>query len=234
MPKWATGSSRRASASRSRSRRSGTTRCAASRRCWRARDDATASDYDAPRRTRVQASFGARFFESELGYLADVVDGPDGDELQTAPEPDLRRVVAVPVARRRASGQCGRRGRAGAADGESGCGSLSPDDPAYRGDYGGDPVRRDGGYHQGPVWTWLLGAYAEAHYRVHGDRAAALASARSQSSTTCATPAWAACPKSSKATRRICRSAAWRRRGASPKPCASGARLRINHELRLS
>src|SRR5947209_20434052 len=52
---------------------------------------------------------------------------------------------------------------------------LSPDDPAYRGDYGGDPVRRDGAYHQGPVWTWLLGAYAEAHYRVHGARAAALA-----------------------------------------------------------
>ena len=33
---------------------------------------------------------------------------------------------------------------------------------------------RDGGYHQGPVWTWLIGAYVEAHYRVHHDRAAAL------------------------------------------------------------
>ncbi len=52
--------------------------------------------------------------------------------------------------------------------------SLSPDDPAYRGDYGGDQFRRDGAYHQGPVWTWLIGAYVEAHARVHGDRAAAL------------------------------------------------------------
>lgn len=52
--------------------------------------------------------------------------------------------------------------------------SLSPTDPAYRGDYAGDPVRRDGSYHQGPVWTWLLGAFAEAHARVHGDRSAAL------------------------------------------------------------
>ncbi|HTD76846.1 MAG TPA: glycogen debranching enzyme N-terminal domain-containing protein [Chloroflexota bacterium] len=34
---------------------------------------------------------------------------------------------------------------------------------------------RDSGYHQGPVWTWLLGPYAEAHYRVYGDRSAALA-----------------------------------------------------------
>jgi glycogen debranching enzyme len=53
--------------------------------------------------------------------------------------------------------------------------SLSPHDPAYHGDYGGDAVRRDGAYHQGPAWTWLLGAYAEAHYRVFGDRTAALA-----------------------------------------------------------
>jgi len=47
--------------------------------------------------------------------------------------------------------------------------------PEYRGDYQGGPWQRDGCYHQGPVWAWLLGAYAEAHYRVYGDRAAALA-----------------------------------------------------------
>ncbi len=52
--------------------------------------------------------------------------------------------------------------------------SLSAADPAYRGDYGGDQRRRDGAYHQGPVWTWLMGPYVEAHYRVHGDRMAAL------------------------------------------------------------
>jgi glycogen debranching enzyme len=37
------------------------------------------------------------------------------------------------------------------------------------------PGRRDSGYHRGPVWTWLLGPYAEAHDRVHHDRWAALA-----------------------------------------------------------
>jgi Amylo-alpha-1,6-glucosidase len=52
--------------------------------------------------------------------------------------------------------------------------SLSPDHPDYRGDYIGGPGRRDTGYHQGPVWSWLLGPYAEAHYRVHRDRSAAL------------------------------------------------------------
>jgi glycogen debranching enzyme len=53
--------------------------------------------------------------------------------------------------------------------------SLSPDDPAYRGVYTGDQYERDTAYHQGLVWTWLIGAYAEAHFRVYHDPAAALA-----------------------------------------------------------
>jgi len=52
--------------------------------------------------------------------------------------------------------------------------SLAPSDPAYRGTYGGDQVQRDGAYHQGPVWSWLIGPYAEAIYRLTGDRDAAL------------------------------------------------------------
>ena len=39
---------------------------------------------------------------------------------------------------------------------------------------GGVP-KRDGGYHQGAVWAWLLGPYAMAEYRVTGDVAAAQA-----------------------------------------------------------
>ena len=31
------------------------------------------------------------------------------------------------------------------------------------------PWHRDGAYHQGTVWAWLLGHYALAEYRVHGD-----------------------------------------------------------------
>lgn len=51
--------------------------------------------------------------------------------------------------------------------------SLSPTDIAYRGAYLGGPLERDGAYHQGPVWTWLIGAFVEAHYRAYGDRAVA-------------------------------------------------------------
>jgi predicted glycogen debranching enzyme len=47
--------------------------------------------------------------------------------------------------------------------------TLSPADPAYRGIYQGDPEARDGAYHQGTVWPWLLGAFGEASLRVAAD-----------------------------------------------------------------
>jgi len=47
--------------------------------------------------------------------------------------------------------------------------SLSPDHSDYKPHYGGDPWHRDGAYHQGTVWAWLLGHYVVAEYRVHGD-----------------------------------------------------------------
>jgi predicted glycogen debranching enzyme len=40
--------------------------------------------------------------------------------------------------------------------------TLAPDDPAYRGAHRGDPAGRDRAYHQGTVWPWLLGPYADA------------------------------------------------------------------------
>jgi predicted glycogen debranching enzyme len=47
--------------------------------------------------------------------------------------------------------------------------TLSPQDPEYRGYYAGNAWERDGAYHQGTVWPWLLGHYVLAHYRVHSD-----------------------------------------------------------------
>ncbi len=40
--------------------------------------------------------------------------------------------------------------------------TLSPDDPAFRPTYGGGIAERDGAYHQGTVWPWLIGPYTEA------------------------------------------------------------------------
>jgi predicted glycogen debranching enzyme len=138
-----------------------------------ARGDPVSGDYHAAA-DRVKVSFGARFFREDLGYLADVVDGPGGDDARLRPNQVFAVSLACPLVEgAQAASVVESVGRALLTP--VGLRSLSADDPDYRGDYVGGPGRRDSGYHQGPVWTWLLGPYAEAHYRVHGDRAAALA-----------------------------------------------------------
>ena len=47
--------------------------------------------------------------------------------------------------------------------------TLAPRDPNYRGRYGGDQHSRDGAYHQGTVWPWLLGPFVTAYVKVHGE-----------------------------------------------------------------
>ena len=51
--------------------------------------------------------------------------------------------------------------------------SLSSSDPQYRGRYTGGPAERDGAYHQGTVWPWLMGPFITAYIKVNGDSAAA-------------------------------------------------------------
>ncbi len=47
--------------------------------------------------------------------------------------------------------------------------TLSPRDPRYVGRYEGGPRQRDGAYHQGTVWPWLMGPYVEALLSVNDD-----------------------------------------------------------------
>ena len=46
--------------------------------------------------------------------------------------------------------------------------SLAPGDPKYQGRYQGGPVERDGAYHQGTVWPWLIGPFITAYVKVNG------------------------------------------------------------------
>jgi predicted glycogen debranching enzyme len=46
--------------------------------------------------------------------------------------------------------------------------TLAPGDPQYRGRYEGDQRSRDGAYHQGTVWAWLMGPFITAYLKVHG------------------------------------------------------------------
>jgi 4-alpha-glucanotransferase len=121
----------------------------------------------------VRRSF-ERFLRDDGEGLYDVIDGPNGNDASIRPN----QIFAVslphsPLSREEQASVvavCRRHLLTG-----FGLRSLAPGDPAYRASYGGGVRERDGGYHQGPVWAWLLGPFALAHYRVTGDRAAALA-----------------------------------------------------------
>jgi predicted glycogen debranching enzyme len=56
--------------------------------------------------------------------------------------------------------------------------SLSPGHPAYTARYQGGVRERDGSYHQGTVWPWLLGPFVEAWVKVRGGTPLAKAVAR--------------------------------------------------------
>lgn len=46
--------------------------------------------------------------------------------------------------------------------------SLSPRDPAYIGHYAGTRRERDAAYHQGTVWSWLIGPFVRAYLHAYG------------------------------------------------------------------
>ena len=58
--------------------------------------------------------------------------------------------------------------------------SLAASEPAYVGHYAGDVAARDGAYHQGTVWPWLITAFVEAWVRSRGRSRAAIDEARTR------------------------------------------------------
>jgi len=49
--------------------------------------------------------------------------------------------------------------------------SLSPKDFQYKGQYSGNEYERNLAFHQGSVWPWLLGHFAEAYLKLYGKQA---------------------------------------------------------------
>jgi len=113
-----------------------------------------------------------RFWNAETGYCYDVLDTPNGND--DALRPNQLFAVSLPesplsMAQQRAVVDvCGQR-----LVTSYGVRSLSPDHPDYQGHYGGDRYQRDGAYHQGTVWGWLLGSFVTAHLRVYNNPAIA-------------------------------------------------------------
>jgi predicted glycogen debranching enzyme len=117
---------------------------------------------------RVKAGF-SRFWNDEYGYCYDVLDTPDGED-DASLRPNQILAVSLPHCpfthhqQRSIVDACGRHLLTA-----HGLRSLSPEDDEYMGHYGGDRYKRDGAYHQGTTWSWLIGPFVEAHLRVYNN-----------------------------------------------------------------
>jgi predicted glycogen debranching enzyme len=125
-------------------------------------------------------SFRARFWNAERNYLFDVVDVNHQAGLNDpALRPNQIFAMGLPVTMIDAD-------RAlkvvDAVEKHlwtpAGLRSLAPGEPGYAGHYEGGVRQRDGSYHQGTVWPWLMGAFVEAWLRTHGNDAQARKNAR--------------------------------------------------------
>lgn len=118
---------------------------------------------------KALASFNAIFWNEQTGCLYDVVNGENRD-VSIRPN----QVIAVSLTNTMLS-----KGRAVSVlrviERElltaRGLRTLSPTDPNYIGRYEGGPGSRDGAYHQGTVWPWLMGPYVTAYTRTFGKEA---------------------------------------------------------------
>ena len=114
-----------------------------------------------------------RFWNSGRSYCYDVLDGPDGDDASLRPN----QIFAVsldhgpmltPAQNKAVVDACAQQLLT-----SHGLRSLSPTHPDYIGVYGGDRYKRDGAYHQGTVWAWLIGPFVQAHLKVYKNPALA-------------------------------------------------------------
>lgn len=114
---------------------------------------------------------GFQRFWSDSGYCYDVLDTKEGNDISLRPNqifavslPSLKDAPALlnfeqqksvvdTVAKKLLT--------------PYGLRSLAPQHPDYQGHYGGDRRQRDGAYHQGTVWAWLIGHFVRAHFRVY-------------------------------------------------------------------
>jgi len=118
---------------------------------------------------KAEASFNAVFWNEQSGCLFDVVNGETRD-------PSIRpnQVFAISLTNTMLS-----KDRAASVlkvvENElvtpRGLRTLSPNDSNYIGRYEGGPTSRDGAYHQGTVWPWLMGSYITAYRKTFGNNA---------------------------------------------------------------
>jgi glycogen debranching enzyme len=130
--------------------------------------DADAADHFNTAMVRARRQFARVFWYEEGGYLHDVVDG---DSRDSSLRPNQLLALSLPfpllsAVRRRSILRVVEEALLTPA----GLRTLAPSDPRYQPRYQGDVVARDGAYHQGTVWPWLLGPFVTALVRERGVR----------------------------------------------------------------
>lgn len=131
-------------------------------------DDDAAKHYE-DHAARARDSFNERFWFADGGYLYDVVDcnGQKGSFDRSFRPNQLFAISldhpvldqehwasVVDLVQEKLVTSVGLR-------------TLSPDDPEYKPIYSGDLRSRDGAYHQGTVWAWLIGPFVDAWLKLH-------------------------------------------------------------------
>jgi predicted glycogen debranching enzyme len=128
--------------------------------------DNAAADTHAAMAKQTADSFNAKFWNPDRGCLFDVIEGPKGNEPCIRPNQVFAISLTHPVlaqerwepvldvVKEKLLTPVGLR-------------TLSPDDPAYQPTYHGDRLTRDGAYHQGTVWPWLIGPFIDAWLKLH-------------------------------------------------------------------
>jgi predicted glycogen debranching enzyme len=127
-------------------------------------DEASQKRYD-KMATVASWSFNHLFWNENTGCLFDVING-------VPPDPSIRpnQIFAVSLPYTMLSAE---RAAAVVAKVQEhlltpyGLRSLTPSDPQYRGRYSGSQAERDGAYHQGTVWPWLLGPFITAYVKTN-------------------------------------------------------------------
>ena len=114
---------------------------------------------------QVERSFNRRFWNATAACLFDVVDSHGHD---AAIRPNQIFAVSLPYS------MLDRKWAAGVVAVVErdlltlyGLRSLALSAPHYRGRCEGDPGSRDSAYHQGTVWSWLMGPFITAYLKVH-------------------------------------------------------------------
>ncbi|MGB3768833.1 MAG: amylo-alpha-1,6-glucosidase [Phormidesmis sp.] len=114
-----------------------------------------------------------RFWNADLGHCYDVLDGPNGNSSALRPNQLFAVSLAYAPPMPKQQQQAIVDTCAAQLLTSHGMRSLSPNHPNYIGKYQGDRTQRDGAYHQGTTWSWLIGPFIQAHLNVYKDPALA-------------------------------------------------------------